>query len=145
MRIRQENSQRDTLTTTTVISPFRLPSSALGRQLASFSSLGLSFRGALCLHFDILGDLFASLEHPGRSFGQLGGTLEDHEQQDGHEVVRNTILIDFGVILEPVYASFLTSRRLISQFFRACFHNLFLYRFLNRNIISQDSRFEVFA
>ena len=77
----------------------------------------------------------ATRGHPGRPW----------EQRDGHEVVRNMIFIDFGVILEPVYVSFLTSRRWTCQFFRACFQNLFLYRFLNRNVNSRDSRFEVFA
>ena len=53
--------------------------------------------------------ILATRGHPGRPW----------EQWDGHEVVRNTIFIDFGVILEPVYVSFLTSRRLTCHFCRA--------------------------
>ena len=47
------------------------------------------------------GVILATRGHPGRPW----------EQQDGHEVVGNMIFIDFGVILEPVYNSFLNSGR----------------------------------
>ena len=47
------------------------------------------------------GVILATRGHPGRPW----------EQQDGHGVVGNMIFIDFGVILEPVYSSFLNSGR----------------------------------
>ena len=46
------------------------------KKSANQGALGLSFRGARCLHFDILENIFASLEHPGGPFWQLGGTLK---------------------------------------------------------------------
>ena len=72
--------------------------------------------------------MFAPREHLGRPFWHLGSTLgsqfgvseapseailapRDHpggpwEQQDGHEVARHRILVDFGMISGPVYVSF---------------------------------------
>ena len=55
--------------------------------------------------------------HSGGPFWHLGSTLGailaswdnlggPWEQQDGHEVVRNTIFIDFGVILGPCILAF---------------------------------------
>ena len=73
--------------------------------------------------------IFDSQEHLGGPFWHLGSTLgsrfgvsgapweailapRDHpggpwEQQDGHEVARHRILVDFGVIAGLVYVSFL--------------------------------------
>ena len=79
--------------------------------------------------------ILATPGHPGRPW----------EEQDGHEVVGNMIFIDFGVILEPVYVSFLTSRRSTCQFLSGVLPEPFLYRFLNRIFKSRDSKFEVFA
>ena len=49
------------------------------------------------------------------------------------------------VHLGTFHVSFLTARRWTCQFFRACFQEPFLYRFLNRNFNSWDYKFEVFA
>ena len=50
-------------------------------------------------------------DHPGGPWGQ----------HDGHEVVRNRIFIDFGVILRPVYISFLIPRSLQFHFVSGLF------------------------
>ena len=83
---------------------------------------------ARCLHFDILGIHFgpsgvpwdailAPRDHPGRPW----------EQQDGLEMVVYSILFDLGVILGPVFISFLSSRSLkFHCCFRACFQVIFL-------------------
>ena len=60
---------------------------------------------------------FAPREHLGKPFWHLGSTLGGHfrtsdhpggpwEQQDGHEVANNRIVVDFGVIPTLVSVSF---------------------------------------
>ena len=56
--------------------------------------------------------MFALQDHPGRPW----------EQQDELETVVYRTLFDFGVILGPVYISFLSSR---TSKFRFCFSGLF--------------------
>ena len=61
-----------------------------------------------CFHFDTLGDQFGTL---GASWGTILAPW-DHpggpwKQQDGHEVVRNKISIDFGIIFGLDCDSFL--------------------------------------
>ena len=82
-----------------------------------FWLLGVAIWGAWCFHFDITGC------HFGTSGAPWGAILapRDHpggpwEQQDGHELVWSRIFIDFGVILGPVYISFLGSRSLKLHF-----------------------------
>ena len=78
-----------------------------------FSLLAVAIRGAWSLYFGSLGDNFGN---SGAHWGSILA-LRDHlrgpwDQQDGHEVVRNTTFIDFVVILGPVYPSLLISRSL---------------------------------
>ena len=95
--------------------------------------------------FDILGRHFGTSGAPQAAIlaprGHSGGPWE---QQDGVEVVRDRIFIDFGVILEPVYISFLNSRSLKFHFFGLVSGSLF-YRVLNWYFDAWDSEFEVFA
>ena len=69
--------------------------------------------GARCLHFDILGDYFSIPGAPGAAIlapqDHAGGPWE---QQDGFEMVVYRILFDLGMVLGPVYISFLSSRNL---------------------------------
>ena len=58
---------------------------------------------AWCLHFGILGDHFGTSGTPWEAILAPGGPWE---QQDGHEVVNDRILIDFGMISGLVYVSF---------------------------------------
>ena len=80
--------------------------------LTSFWPLEVAIWGAWRLDFNILGNNFGTSGAPWGAIlaprDHLGGPWE---QQDGHEVVRSRIFIDFGVILEPVYRSFLNSGR----------------------------------
>ena len=73
----------------------------------------------------------------GRDFGISGAPWEailasrDHpggpwEQQDGHEVANNRILVDFGLISGPVYVGFWSSK---------CVFLLFLVLFTGRFLI----------
>ena len=82
---------------------------------------GCHLRG-LVSPFRHSGNNLASREDPGGAIlaprDYPGGPWT---QQDGHEVVRNRIFIDFGVIMGPVYISFLISRSLTFHLFRACF------------------------
>ena len=87
----------------------------------------------LCAFFLTFRDpIFAAQEHLGIPFWHLGSTLGNHfgvseapweailahrdhpgepwEQQDGHEVTNNMILVDFGVISGLVYVSFWSSK-----------------------------------
>ena len=84
----------------------------------NFWLLGIAIWGAWCLHFDILGDHFGT---SGASWGAILAP-RDHpgrpgEQQDGLEVVDNMILFDFGVIMGPVYVSFLGTKIFEIRFF----------------------------
>ena len=76
-----------------------------------FRLLGLPFKGARCLHFDILGEHFNTSGEPSGPIlaprGHFGGQWG---QQDGFEMVLYRILIDFGVIVGPVYIYFWSSR-----------------------------------
>ena len=71
---------------------------------------------AWCLHVHILLTFWGG---PDRTGGPW-------EQQDGHEVPRNRIFSDLGVILGPVYISFLVSKPVSVVFVRACFLQLCL-------------------
>ena len=85
---------------------------------------GIAIWGPRCLLFDILGGILAPREHLGEPFWHLGSTLGGHfgtsgapweailaprdhpegpwEQQHGHEVANDRILVDFGVISGPI-------------------------------------------
>jgi hypothetical protein len=54
-------------------------------QLAPFSSFGLSFKGARCLHVDILGNIFSSPKRPGGNFGNSGHPGRLSEQRAGQK------------------------------------------------------------
>ena len=66
------------------------------------------------------------------------------EQQDGVEMVVYRILIDFGLILTPVYISFLNSRSLKFRFLFGLVSRPFVYRFLNRNFDAWDFQIKAF-
>ena len=94
-----------------------------------FWLLGVAILGAWCLHFDILGDRFgtsstpwgailARWAHPGGPWGQ----------QDGDEVVRKRLFIDFEV-RGLVYISFLISRSLKCYVWSGLSPILFFYDF----------------
>ena len=72
----------------------------------------------LPLYFDILGvpweAILAPRDHPGGPW----------EQQDGHEVANDRILVEFGVTSGPVYVSFWDSK---------CVKNLFIFRLASRS------------
>ena len=75
--------------------------------------------------------ILASREHRGTWNAILAP--RDHsggpwEQQDGHEVVNNTIFVDFGVISGLVYVSFWGSK---------CVTNRFAFRFVSRSFFDR--------
>ena len=67
-------------------------------------------------HFDVSESpwdaILAPRDHPGGPW----------EQQDGHEVARHRIFVDFGVISGPVYVGFSGLK---------CFKNRFLFRLVS--------------
>jgi hypothetical protein len=72
------------------------------------------------------GGLLPPFSYPGDHFVSLGAP---REQQGGHVGVRSKIFIDFSVVLEPNFESFLNSDGLNSVFF---FWSLFPGHFLHR-------------
>ena len=74
--------------------------------------------------------------------GHPGGPWE---QQDGFEVVNNSIFFDFGVILGFVYVSFWGFKMLKNSFFSGLVSRLFFYRFLLRNFSVWDFQSKIFA
>ena len=91
-----------------------------------FWLLGIAIREPWSFLFDILGAILAPRDHFGISGAPWEAILapRDHpggpwEQQDGHEVARHRIFVDFGVISGRAYASFLIQK---------CVANLFIFR-----------------
>ena len=78
--------------------------------------------------------ILAPRDHPGGPW----------EQQDGHEVVRSRLLIDFGMMLRPILRGFLAPRLEIP----ICFGFVpmsFFDRFLSPIFVAWGSEFQVFA
>ena len=71
-------------------------------------------------HFPAWGTLLAPWNHLGRAW----------EQQDGHEVARHRIFVDFGVISGRVYVSFWSSKCVKSRFIFKLVSRSLVYRFL---------------
>ena len=73
--------------------------------------MAFAFYKARWLHFGIMGNHFGTSGAPwGTILASRPNPGWPWEQQDGDEVVRNRIFIDFEVILGPLYISFLVSR-----------------------------------
>ena len=91
---------------------------------------GLPFRGAQCLHFDILGSHFKTSGAPWRAIlafrGHQGGSWE---QQDGPEAADNRNVVDLGVISGGDYASFFEFKIIICLFCSGLVSRLSCYRF----------------
>ena len=98
---------------------------------------GCHLRG-LCLHFSVPGHHLSTLGAPQRTI--LAPRDRPWERQDGHEVVRNRIFIDFEVILGHVYISLLSSRNWKCLFSSGHF----LYRYLRGNVDAGSSQVKVF-
>ena len=79
--------------------------------------------------------MLAPRDHPGGPW----------QQQDGLEMVVYMLLFDFGVILGPVYISFLNSRNLKFDFVFGLVSRSFFNRFLGQNFGTRDFQIEVFA
>ena len=106
--------------------------------------------GARCRHFDILGDHFSTSGAPWGAIlvprGHRGGPWE---QQDGLEMVVYRIFFDFGVILGPVYISFLSSKTSKFHVFSGLFASHFFIdsetKFLRLRPPNQGFRIETIA
>ena len=99
-----------------------------------------------CLHFDTPGDHFgtsgAPLEAMSTPRDHLG---EPWEQQHEHEVVRNKIFIDFGVLLGPMYISLYVFKKLETSLCSGLFPGHVFHWFPNRHLDVWGSKFDVFA
>ena len=111
-----------------------------------FCILGVAICDACCLHFCGPGDHFGTSGAPRETILALrdrpGGPWE---RQDGHEVVRNRSFIDLGVILGPVYMSFLNSGSLKFPLLPGLVSISLFHGFLSRHFDAGDSSIDVFA
>ena len=85
--------------------------------LAPFGISGLPFGGLGVFILTFWKAILVPRDHPAGPW----------EQQDGHEVVRNMMFIDFGVILGPVKISFLIARSLRFHFLFGLVSRLLFY------------------
>ena len=81
-----------------------------------FISSQLPFGGLGAFILVPWGTILGAREHPGTILAPRDRSGGPWKQQDGHEVVRNRIFIDFGVILRPYFESFLGTEASNFQF-----------------------------